>query len=243
MKNQQYRQMANDLLNYSKVLNIYYSELYKEINPNFSLGGTPLNSTIYAASGVVNRFRKLNKSEIVDVIFLTDGEDSSTLYTESNDIYGGGGLRIGEPTRNSICYIEDKENQKRYRVGKDGVTPVLLTILKDRTQCNLIGFYILPKSKKYFHNAMHRFNTISTEANYAQFRDEKYFSISNYGYDQYFLIPGGHDLTVENDSLSEILGNNSQDVSARKLKGAFLKMNKNRLTNRMLLTKVIEEIA
>jgi hypothetical protein len=117
-----------------------------------------------------------------------------------------------------------------------------LQILKDRTGCNLIGFYILPKSKRYFQNAMTRFNMIMTDDGYKKFRNEKYFSVNGYGYSEYFLIPGGEDLSTEDDSLSDILGE-SKDVSARKLKGAFLKMNQNRLTNRVLLSRVIKEIA
>ena len=73
------------------------------------------------------------------------------------------------------------------------------------------------------------------------FRTQKFYQVSNYGYDQYFLIPGGSDLNTDDDSLEDILGEGA--VSARKLKTAFLAMNRGRLTNRVLLSKVIEEIA
>jgi hypothetical protein len=43
--------------------------------------------------------------------------------------------------------------------------------------------------------------------------------------------------------LDDLLGENNKEVTTRKLKGAFLKMNQNRLTNRVLLSKVIEEMA
>jgi hypothetical protein len=241
MRNQEYRTMANDLLNFASMCNSSYSVYCQSINHQMTLGGTPLNATIFAASGVVNNFRKLNKTEIVDVIFLTDGEDSNTLFSKNDSIYGS--ISIGEPTRNSVSYIQDKETHKRYRVDKKGVTPVLLQILKDRTGCNLIGFYVLPGTKKYFTNAMSRFHIVTSDTDCAKFRSEKHFAISNYGYDQYFLIPGGKDLTVEDEDLDTVLGKNNTDVSARKLKGAFLKMNQNRLTNRVLLSKVIEEIA
>jgi len=188
----------------------------------------------------VNDFRKRTRSEIVNVIFLTDGEDSSTLWTD--DELGHSHQRIGPSDRRSVSYIEDKDSAKTYRVSDKGVTPTLLEILKDRTGCNLIGFYILPKSKRYFQNAMSRFNMMMTDDKYKQFRNEKFFSVNGYGYSEYFLIPGGDDLSTDDDSLSDILGE-AKDVSARKLKGAFLKMNQNRLTNRVLLSKVIKEIA
>jgi hypothetical protein len=244
MKNATYRKFANDLLQVAEAYQPYVNHRrnYKSnfICDNMRLGGTPLNATIQVASNVVNDFRKRTRSEIVNVIFLTDGEDSSTLWTD--DELGHSHQRIGPSDRRSVSYIEDKDSAKTYRVSDKGVTPTLLEILKDRTGCNLIGFYILPKSKRYFQNAMERFNMMMTEDKYKQFRNEKFFSVNGYGYSEYFLIPGGDDLSTEDDSLSDILGE-AKDVSARKLKGAFLKMNQNRLTNRVLLSKVIKEIA
>jgi len=243
MKNQTYRKFANDLLNVADAYKPYtsYRRNYKSsyIKNGMGLGGTPLNATIQIASNVVNDFRKRTRSEIVNVIFLTDGEDSSTLWTTSAEHRG---TRIGPSDYRSVSYIEDKDSAKNYRVSDKGVTPTLLQILKDRTGCNLIGFYILPKSKRYFQNAMTRFNMIMTDDGYKQFRNEKFFSVNGYGYSEYFLIPGGEDLSTDDDSLSDILGE-TKDVSARKLKGAFMKMNQNRLTNRVLLSKVIKEIA
>jgi hypothetical protein len=240
MKNQEYRRMANDLLNYGEFILDYYKR-NTVVNPNMGLGGTPLNATIYAASGIVNRFRKSHKAEIVDVVFLTDGDDSSTLYTKGQDIYSS--IRLSAPTRYSVSYIQDKQTQKRYRIGDNGVTPVLLQILKDRTGCNLIGFYILPATKRYFYDAMRRFGMFVPDSDFKSFKSEKFYSIPNYGYNQYFLIPGGKDLNVEDQDMDDLLGDDNKEVSTRKLRGAFLKMNQNRLTNRVLLSKVIEEIA
>lgn len=239
MRNQEYRRMANDMLNYGEVIAQYYKRGY--ISENMTLGGTPLNSTIAIASGIVNRFRKAYKAEVVDVIFLTDGEDSSTLYTKSPDYYGT--MRIGPANYNSVCYIEDQDTRKRYRVEDGGVTPTLLKILKDKTGCGLIGFYIMPRGRRNFDNVLSRLSVFSAVDAFAKFKNEKFFAIDSYGYDQYFLIPGGAALSTEDEDLDDLLGNDNKEVSTRKLKGAFLKMNQNRLTNRVLLSKVIEEMA
>lgn len=239
MKNQEYRRMANDLLNYGAMILDNSARYRGNMNPAMSLGGTPLNATIYAASDIVNRFRKSHKAEIVDVVFLTDGDDCSNLHAKGQDKYSS--VRIGSATQNSVSYIQDKTTQKRYRVNSNGVTPVLLQILKDRTGCNLIGFYILSKTKRSFDEAMRRFSMLILDENFKRFRQEKFYTVPNYGYNQYFLIPGGKELNVEDEDLNDILGD--KEVSTRKLKGAFLKMNQNRLTNRVLLSKVIAEIA
>ena len=247
MRNQQYRRMANDLLNYGKAYETqgHYFRNYRRnfIDGKFGLGGTPLNSTIVAASEIVNDFRRKSRIEVMDVIFLTDGEDSDNIWTQGVGYYDS--KRIGSANRNSVSYIEDKQLCKSYRVGDNGVMPVLLQNLKDRTGCNLIGFYILQKNRRSFNQAAERFRIpiAAQDTGFAQFKNEKFFAIDDYGYDQYFLIPGGEDLSTEDESLDDLLGNNNTEVSTRKLKGAFLKMNKNRLTNRILLSKVVEEIA
>jgi hypothetical protein len=205
------------------------------------LGGTPLNSTIKVAPSVINDFRKRTRTEIVNVSFITDGEDSSTLYTAITP--DGTIERIGAPTRYDSSYIQDEDTKRNYKVGVSGVTPTLLQILKEKTGCNLIGFYILGKSKSVFSSAAQRFGipSFKIDTELKVFRTQKFYQVSNYGYDQYFLIPGGSDLNTDDDSLEDILGEGA--VSARKLKTAFLAMNRGRLTNRVLLSKVIEEIA
>lgn len=238
MKTTEYRKMANDLLNYGELMSNHYKRDY--IEEVYGLGGTPLNQTIITSVGVVNKFRKAYKVEIVDVMFLTDGEDSDSMYTVGENYSS---VRIGSSNYRTVSYIEDKETCKKYRVADAGITPTLLQILKDKTGCNLIGFYILPKTRRWFETALRRFNIMTTQEGFMQFKTEKFYSISNYGYDQYFLIPGGNDLSVDDDDLDDLLGENNNKVSTRKLKGAFLKMNQNRLTNRVLLSKVIEEIA
>lgn len=242
MGNAEFRRMANDILHYAKECGNNYSHVYCHVQPEMRLGGTPLNSTIFAASAVVNRFRKAYKTEVVNVAFLTDGEDSSSLSVvrAPGDLYG---TTIGESTRLTSSYIMDKETKKRYAVGPLGVTPTLLQILKDRTGCNLIGFYILSKNRRDFFGAANRLGALTSDESFGKFKSEKFFGIKDYGYDEYFLIPGGKDLEVEDENLDDLLGQNNTSVTARRLRGAFLKMNQNRLINRVLLSKVIEKIA
>lgn len=251
MKNQTYKKFANDLLNFANAMTNYYTKDDRRhqgrnyIMDQHDLGGTPLNATIMVASEVVNTFRARNKCEIVNVVFLTDGEDNSNVWT--NGAYDSGYGRynaksqIGPGDSRNVSFVEDKVSRKTYRVGAKGITPVLLNVLKDNTKCNLIGFYIIAKKKSYFDNAAARLGVKNLTDAYTSFKDEKFFSITDYGYDEYFLIPGGSDLSTDDDSLEDIIGNGA--VSTRKLRGAFLQMNQNRLMNRVLLSKVIKKLS
>lgn len=73
---------------------------------------------------------------------------------------------------------------------------------------------------------------------YASFRSQKFVESKNPGYDAFYLIPGGKDLSVENDELI-ITGN----VTKGKLKNAFTKMAKKKQSNRVLVNRFITGIA
>ena len=56
----------------------YYSSdhRYFGMPDNFSLGGTPLNDTIVVAKTVIEEFRMKSRAQIVNAIFLTDGQSN-----------------------------------------------------------------------------------------------------------------------------------------------------------------------
>lgn len=241
MTGNDYRRMANDLLNYTEISDSW--SLYSTVmNYSMHLGGTPLNQTILAAMKLVPKYQKANRLEVMDVIFLTDGEDSSQetvvgkINPETN--YISENTCVSYPSRWSVSYIEDPETNKKYRVGETGVTETFLRMLKDKTGCNLLGFYILDKKRHSFERATRMFGSVTTENSFKEFKNEKYFEVTTYGYDKYFLVPGGADLIIDDESLEDIIG--EEQVSNRKLKGAFLKMNRNRLINRVFLSKTID---
>ena len=240
MSNTEYRRMATDLLNYVRIIKQYYLSK-ATVNPGMSLGGTPLNSTILAAMKIVPKYQKANRLEVVDVVFLTDGEDSSSLSVcvegPSEYYRYGRTMSIGRSDYNSVSYVEDPETGKKYRVSDKGITDTLLKILKEKTGCNLIGFYLIYRNRRQFDYVTARLGTFCYDADFKFFKTEKFFEVTSYGYDKYFLLPG-NELTIEDESLNDIVGDG--EVTNRKLKTAFLKMNRNRLTNRVLLSKTID---
>jgi hypothetical protein len=71
-----------------------------------------------------------------------------------------------------------------------------------------------------------------------KFRKEKYLLSKNPGFDSFFFINGGDDLLAEDEEL-EIEGK----ITSAKLKNAFMKYNKSKQINRILVSKFIEGIA
>ena len=73
----------------------------------------------------------------------------------------------------------------------------------------------------------------------AEIRKNKVVVLDSKGYDQYYILPGGAALAVENDGLDDKL----VGASKGKLKTAFAKSNKGRIQSRVLLNKFVGMVA
>lgn len=69
-------------------------------------------------------------------------------------------------------------------------------------------------------------------------QSEKFLESYNKGYDSFFILPGGNDLQIEDE---ELVVNGV--VTASKLKTAFMKMNKKKAVNRVMVSRFIDGIA
>jgi hypothetical protein len=76
------------------------------------------------------------------------------------------------------------------------------------------------------------------DKNYKIMKKQKFIECNTDGYDNFFLIPGGSDLKIEEEVL-EVNGK----ITSGKLANAFMKMNKSRQVNRVLVSKFIGGIA
>jgi hypothetical protein len=72
----------------------------------------------------------------------------------------------------------------------------------------------------------------------AKVKKDKFLESYNKGYNRFYLLPSGEDLKIESESI-EIDGK----FTANKLKNAFMKFNKKRQVNRVLVSKFIAGIA
>jgi hypothetical protein len=79
---------------------------------------------------------------------------------------------------------------------------------------------------------------LKRETTFKKFKSEKFLSCKTPGYTEFYLVLGGEDMTVGNEDL-EIDGK----VTASKLKNAFMKMNKKKALNRVLVSRFIQGIA
>ena len=186
-----------------------------------SLGCTPLNEAIWCAMDMVPAFQRANGVQIVNTVFLTDGE--------------GHGMVRGYCYGNDKSFITDKKTKKTFEISRDGgETYALLNMLRDKTGTNLVGVRLHDSKNLRFL----RYNMEQEEYSAAekQYKRENFVTLPS-AYDEYFIVKG--DLKVETDTLEELTG----DASMTKIKNAFIKGGTRKKSSRVIANKMVDIFA
>jgi len=209
----------------------------------YGLGGTPLNDAIIVLMDFLPKYKKASGVQKINTIFLTDGASNGMSGVKDTD----GSHDHYQGFRRDNLMIDPVTN-KRYEFDGYGpnVTSMLLKALKGRVQgMNVVGFFLAGQGSK---GAISR-NTwwyilqggsFTADRAMAEMRKNKVVVLNeSNGYDQYYILPGGGGLVVDNDGLDDkLIG-----ASKGKLKTAFAKSNKGRIQSRVLLNKFVGMVA
>ncbi|MBC8442861.1 MAG: hypothetical protein H8D80_01590 [Proteobacteria bacterium] len=190
----------------------------------FNTGCTPLNEAVVSAIQMVPAFQAKHNVQIVNTVFLTDGDGHSM---GARDYY-------------SKSYVHDPKTKKDYLVndcctgGEE--TATYLQILRERTGANIIGIRLHDnkniKTLKYRY-----FRSESIEDHIEAWKKLNFTSIITDGYDKLFIVRGN--LHVATDVLDKV----SHDASYSKLKNAFMKGANNAKGSRVIASQIIDIIA
>jgi|LakMenEpi06Jul12_1017403.scaffolds.fasta_scaffold00037_13 hypothetical protein len=209
-----------------------HSRLYTD-----GLGGTPLNEAVILAPKIINDFRAKHKLEIVNTIFLTDGE--------SNGLGGIKNCTGVQPGRKVMYKYVDKSSGKTYDISLYGwgdganTTNKFLKMLKDQTDCNLIGFFLSDSNIKRF---LSRFGmNDGTNYHYVEkvvkfWKENKFYPVKNEGYDEYYVINSN----VLRETENELEIDNTK--STKSMAKAFSKFAAKKSINRVLLRQFINNV-
>ena len=203
--------------------------------PSFiELGGTPLNSTIAIAPEIINKFKKDNKVQIVNTIFLTDGVSHSipTSYydSERNEFLGG-------------YYREKDMYLKKYNIllsySAITQTSTLLSVLKLKTNSNVLGFFLTNNNNFIYDLRMSESYNMDCKLK-KDFRKNKYLIMKNFkGYNEFYIIKTDKDFRVDGGDEMEI----DPTKTATGIKNQFMKYSKGKKEKRIILSKFIEQVA
>ena len=221
----------------------YRSYTSDVISGKLRLGGTPLNEAIVSAFEIVPMFRKKNKVQIVNTIFLTDGQGSALRnhYKRNED----GTLGLSDSGYRVKSIMVDPVTKIHYggnagRTYDDGQSVSLLKALADRTQTRVAGFYIAPMGRAFRNEVSwiaggdwEKLETIKNELKKNAFTVVE----GDLGYQQFFIL-SNKSLKIEDVEL-EI----DDDMTKGRMKNAFVKSRKNKIGNKAMLAKICEFVS
>lgn len=219
------------------------------------LGGTPLNEAVLATTEIVKQFKEENKLDVVNAIFLTDGEGHSLTevvtgppveeefmdrkYFKIPKTY----MYKDAPEYNCNFVLVDRRTGVR-GTAKAGSskTVAFFDYMRNLTGANIVGFHLMPRPtpsniREFAKEHGVWLSEAELSASTKSMKQNKFTSISMPGVKQFFLMPAGKDLNVEEDGLQI----DSDDV--KDIRKAFMKMQKNKLVNRVFLNRFIEQVA
>jgi hypothetical protein len=206
-----------------------------------NLSSTPLNQAVITAMEIVPAFQKKNRLQIVNTVFLTDGESDSVqgIYDSTNSvstIYGFDRVVL----RHNKTRIQETAVTLGHGGFNVNVTSALVKILKEVTKCNVVGFYVLSTSE--FSKKINKFidERTSRQVDKLQvdFRRDNSVVVTSAGFDEYYLLRS-QGLAIDDEAELEVKDN----ATTRGLVSAFTKYTTSRLNNRVVLNRFIKIIS
>ena len=228
----------------------HYYTRHSTVPNNLHLGGTPLNASLLAMNTLIPLFKTKNNIQIVNLIYLTDGDSSggnNIFKRESKNEYRPGRTSFGDHySSKTHSIIRDKVTKKEYQLGhrnshrysRNSMTNTLVEILRDKHNCNVVNFYIVNRFK---HQEASEFSTVDNPPQMvlSKFRKDGHIIAKDYGgWSELYLIKGGANLDVK-----ESIFQTKEDAKKGEIKRAFAKFNKGKLKNRLVLSKFVDMVA
>ena len=214
--------------------------------PNWlTLGGTPLSEAVISAMKIVPEFQKQYKLQIVNTVFLTDGDGHSLreVMRMSDKGYPTSGMGDYVSDYRTIRKFVIRDPKTKHEIIVDhpqgrALTSAYIEMLKKRTNSNIVGFYVL--SGRELGRELYHFlpQSVNHDKYKAEFRKNKSMVVTSAGYDEYYLLRA-EGLDTEEDTGFEV----KENATTRGLVSAFTKYAGNRLNNRVVLNRFVGMIS
>ena len=211
-----------------------------------ALGGTPLTECILSAINMVPDFQKRNKVQIVNTIFLTDGQGNGHFSIWDGEEFKAQNYRatpvIIDPVTKKHYQIGNNPSGMYRRTGNAGqLDEVCLKVLKDRTKARVIGFYIAPtKTKRSFNQAAGYGGIDWSKVSevWEEIKKNNFIVLEdNKGYEQYIWV-SSKSLDINSNQVTV-----ESDMTKGRMKNAFIKQRLSKFGNKVMLKKLAEFIS
>lgn len=214
--------------------------LYRPMTPTFlRMSGTPLNECVIAAMEVVPEFQKRNRLQIVNTVFLTDGEGYGLVEKYENSHY---------PTKPQFTHMVIRDPKTRYEEVWDrskqkfwsdtlmAQTDCFIRLLKQRTNSHVIGFFVCETKdlSSRFHSFYPELKDADEYTVKEKFKADRYAVVTSTGFDDYYLLRSNG---LDTDTEEEL--EFKENATTRGMVTAFSKYTGNKISSRVVLNRFI----
>ena len=222
-----------------------------DIPDRMYLGGTPLNSSLFVSFSVMREFQKKNQVDVINSIFLTDGDShsSNTYWVGENE------TKSFDVSKENVI-IRDSVSKKEMKIVSRGsrraevVTEALVKFQREVFNINIVNFFLASRMRKwdmaYYldkskqargEKADNTFEEI--DAALKKYRKDKFMIAPEMmGFNEQYLIQGGQNLEIEESPLEV-----AEDATVSQMARAFKKFSSGKLQQRRLLSRFIDMVA
>ena len=241
MRNRELNESYKNVLLIAQSFSNYYGYRdtpYFGAPSNFCLGGTPLDATIVCAKTVIEEFKTRTKAQIVNAVFLSDGQSNrNNHYLNSENVprqVERENLHIDDPVTRTRTYSK-RENGKQM-----DTTSLFLLALKNSLGINLLGFFLTSGTgRRTAGDISYIMERYPLDSEVAKFRKEKFLIETKTSYDELYII------NTKGLEIDEVDHMDKVEVGATKavIRRALKKNTNGKLQNRMLLNAFIKKVA
>ena len=213
----------------------------------YTLGGTPLAEAIMCTRQLVDKMKKVENVQKVNVVCLTDGEANPMSYISEEDRWNDG--NIEKVTRSiahacaSVFFLRDKKTGYTRKIDTHPycTTKEIVSFFREITDYNWVGIRLCSKGDLTRTLRYNDVQGIDYNVLDKTWKKERYFSISNAcGFSEQIYMP---DRNI-GESSEEIEVKAKGEVATKaELQRAFKKHMGSKTSNKTVLNKFIEQIA
>lgn len=273
MSNVEYTQCMRNLIILKKSYEYDNSQIRVQRPRSEHLSNTPLTQAIYACGFIMKDFRKRFNLDLSSLIIIHDGDADNTCsecVTHERTMADGQMRKFVHSSRLYVgttnVIVRDTANKfetmlvNNYQVT-DAMNEAVLKWFKQTTGSKVFGFFLMGNDRHNKNTLVNRYidsngkslsdlrkdvieksgvwlgNDLEVQL-HKKFKSEKFIVSYPSGYNSFFFVLGGDSLKTEEDEI-EIDGK----ITSNKLKTAFMKFNKKKALNRVLVSKFIQGIA
>lgn len=216
----------------------------------YGLSSTPLCESAYVAIDIVNRFKSQNRLDIVNTVFLTDGEPTSSVLGCDSYSSNEKNLILNLPTRQQRSIFSKEIKTKYEKSFGQGMMELcgIVEVFKEMTGSNAIAIHLTNKrcssllARRYSHlikDKVRRSPEEITSLLEKDFKNNGFFSAPDCGFTESFII----DAKTEIVEASTIFDDLKADASVAQITKTFIKGNVKQSTSRVLLARFSDLIA